>query len=447
MSTFCRNCGGENGDDYRFCAACGVRMPASEGGSTGSHVSPEPAPPAMPEPAGQPSKDDVVPTDPRREMERSDTTLVVLQPVPPTAKAIPPIDASSRAPAGPAERERSEAIPAADDTLIVRLPARPATPTPLPASDPSRGFAAAPPRAARPPTPAFDTGISEDEPVAGQAMISAYESRLLERPMPEARQVGFFRRGDPVGVLRYHGNYAAVRGANGAAGFVLRQALDSQPIAPEHTSPEEALALLPNVARVRAAGAPLRAGPSRLSASVRELHGGEPVQLQTLEAFFARVRTTDGTTGYVERAQIGTVAAARAPTNINIPLSIWAVAATGLLAFFGSLAPWLKACSFCSSTSGVGMNDGWFTLFIAVAGVAVMVAQRWYPAIPGVRFRLAVSVAGILIALIALVDKTDNSDATAQFGLYLTMLAGVGMAVAPWTDELVARARAGSTTP
>lgn len=439
MSKVCASCGMESGDEFRFCAGCGGRFPEATAPSSPLDATlvvrqTAPSPPGRREepPPIQPSPPFTPMSPPSaRESPPPDATLVVRSPQPsspPQRFAPRSIERSTVNPGRPGASAGPVSAP--DSTLVSRAPA------------PAGAVSDAPPPTSKPATsatPQFDTGIHPDEPAAGDATIGAFEVQLLERPAPRARQVALLRRGEHVYVLHYRGTQAAVRMSDGRAGFLPRRALAAAPPAPEHDAPEETFAILPNVASIRSGPVPLRVSPSRLAPSLRELPGAELVQLQTVEAFFARVRLLDGIEGYVERDQLGMGASAPVLAG-QIPLRTWAVGASALLCFIGALLPW-----FGSSTAGVDGIAGWLVILFAIAGVAMLFAPRSFPQIPTRNLQLAGAATGALVILTTII-ATANHGGAIQFGPFLTFVAGIALGVAPWADELSARMREGRRT-
>lgn len=286
--------------------------------------------------------------------------------------------------------------------------------------------------------PSPDTGIESDADVAGWTQVSYLEVSLLQRPLAQARILRTLRRNEPIGVVWYRGAYAAIRLPDGTTGYVARQALAAPPTARELSSPEDDFAARPNVVRVRAEGTSLRGEPSRLATSIRGLQMGEPVQLRSYTAYFAGVRTVDGATGYVERSALGQPSVSPGERRPVGPIVFGAAAA---VAFIGAILPWTAACSGCSSKAGLDHAEGMLVLLAALAAGVLIFAQQRVPNVPPERFLLGMTAAGGFVALLALVARSGDS-ASFGAGVYVTLIAGVAMAVAPWIDRLQAsRAR------
>lgn len=381
MSKTCQQCGNDVPDEFAFCGACGSRVTALA--PDGTLVVKRPANPL----AGQPELRIPAPS------AEKDATLVVQM-------AAPAPTATAGAPAP--------------------VPARPAV-TPVP----------------------YDTGIDPNTDAIAATTISAYETRLFERPYPNARVVAIVRRGEAVEILRYDAGHAAVRLRSGQTGHVQISALSEAPGTPAAPTVASAPVQIATTGYIRNAPTALRPRPTLLADGDRRLPVGEPVQLRELHAHFAAVTTSDGAHGYVERANLAmSPAAARRATSVQHPLfpngpSSWITIGAAALVFIGALLPWFRECpyEFCASESGVSGGAGWVALLLALLGGGATVGSRAFPTVDEHYFPYASSVCGGLVVLTCIIAMS-TSDGDARFGVFFTIIAGSALAVAPWTDRI-----------
>jgi hypothetical protein len=375
----------------------------------------------------------------------ADATMIIDRQRAPAQSPVPPPPALPLASTtGGAQTPHRASTPAtqhddlpSETTVIVNVvkPTRDLPPPPPPqgfaiGASPARGVPAGTTRGMPPP----DTGIGPDADVAGWTQVTYLEASLLQRPLAQARTLRTLRRNEPVGVVRYQGAYVAVRLPDGATGYVARQALATGVAAPELSSPEDDFASATNIARVREEGAAFRPEPSRLAAPLRAMHAGEPVQLRSFTAFFAHVRTVDGTAGYVERADLGR-SGGGALHGGRSPVGPFAFAALAALALIGVLLPWTSACVGCASDSGFDHPEGVFVFLLALAAAGLVFAFYRIAVAPLERLLLGMSACGGAVALLALIARSGDSYSF-ESGVYVTLIAGLGMAAAPWIDRL-----------
>lgn len=146
-------------------------------------------------------------------------------------------------------------------------------------------------------------------------------------------------------------------------------------------------------------------------------------------------------------------------SSVTAP-AYWASVAFGLLAFIGAFLTWAsvtvsanmfgQSSSQTETVSGLDADDGIFTLILGLLAAGLALAALFAAAqLPILRLAAAVAsvVAGVIITAIALWDIIDianiagdieetlpgmgmNVDAGSGFGLWLTLLCGVGLLAA-----------------
>ncbi len=188
---------------------------------------------------------------------------------------------------------------------------------------------------------------------------------------------------------------------------------------------------LSHTTQIRIDQAVLRERPSRLAQEIRSLSLGETVRLQSYGAHFALVRTMDNTEGFVERRQLNQ---AGSSLTMSLPPKDVAYAVAALLALLATFFPWLTGPGSASQI-GIGTGAGILVLLLALAGGAILVARPRFPDIPEDRVLWSKSAAGGLIVILVIIEIGGGGNRSIAFGLYLALLAGMGMAVAPWIER------------
>jgi hypothetical protein len=124
------------------------------------------------------------------------------------------------------------------------------------------------------------------------------------------------------------------------------------------------------------------------------------------------------------------------------------LAAAGAV-FIGSIAPWITASGFISLSVGGMEGDGKITLAVAILAALIALAPAFSKRLG---LRIAVSTIGAATAAVALNVLRQISSSGGQgdepavllsagWGLWITLAAGIALAVVPWAAALAARAR------
>ncbi|MCL2409794.1 MAG: zinc ribbon domain-containing protein [Oscillospiraceae bacterium] len=127
------------------------------------------------------------------------------------------------------------------------------------------------------------------------------------------------------------------------------------------------------------------------------------------------------------------------------------VSVLGILATF---LPWATNIPFLGSVNGIAgdASDGWFTLILfAVALIISLIGNRTEAMVSKIKF-VAVG-AGLINAIIAIWNISQVNDLRSAFGgfgisvgfgLYLLVIAGIGVAVIPFFTKLFDKAPQGN---
>lgn len=130
----------------------------------------------------------------------------------------------------------------------------------------------------------------------------------------------------------------------------------------------------------------------------------------------------------------------------RFPLSIAAAGVSALLMIVGGFGPWAKASVllggtpiFSTTVNGTeGGGDGWIVIAAAGVAIALLVViaftwRRWLALIPLIAGAIGAATAGYDISDINSLSESNaraTADASAQWGIYVSLIASIGLAIA-----------------